>query len=182
MSDMHLTHLGACRTAFRVAPEACGRILLVGEDNPISDAPEHALYCGPVGCSGWRLQEKIFGLPRLQYLALWRTNLCVGGWSTKKARERARELTPPNTPWNLIILLGRKVASVFSQVVTGDSPPFHVRETNAGSRSSGGQGLFRFLSLPHPSGINARSYGAQAVADTRQIMRELAPDLAWGTV
>lgn len=179
---MHLTHLGACRTAFRSAPEACGRILLVGEDNPISAAPEHALYCGPEGCSGWRLQEKIFGLPRLQYLALWRTNLCVGGWSAKKARERARELTPPNTPWKLVIMLGRKVASAFSQIVPGDSPPFQVRASNAGWPLDDREDLFRFLSLPHPSGINARSYTAPAIADTRQIMRKLAPDLAWGTV
>ena len=74
--------LGACRTAFGHSPPDCARALLIGEDNPLSAVPEHALFPYPVGCAGHRLAG-ILGLGNAAYLALWRTNLCVGGWSSK---------------------------------------------------------------------------------------------------
>ena len=56
MTDLlHLEHLGACRSALRDTPDACGRILLCGEDNPVSAEPEHALYPLPDNCAGHRL-------------------------------------------------------------------------------------------------------------------------------
>lgn len=114
---LHLKHLGACRTAFRDAPEACGRILMVGEDNPVSAAPEHALFPYPPRCAGWNLQDKILGIPRMHYLAIWRTNLCTGSWSVKSARERAKVLLATarlhegqdRVPWDVVVLLGAKV-------------------------------------------------------------------------
>lgn len=166
---LHLEHAGACRTAFRDVPDACARILLVGEDNPISAAPEHALFCAPEGCAGQRLQGLIFSLPRTQYLALWRTNLCVGGWSAPRARMRARELTAPAAPWNVIVMLGRKVAAAFSQVVPVEVAPFCVHE-----------GRLRFASLPHPSGRNTVWNQRGPIESARRLMAELALELAWG--
>lgn len=171
---LHLQHAGACRTAFRDAPDTCARILLVGEDNPISAAPEHALFCAPAGCAGQRLQELIFGLPRLQYLALWRTNLCVGGWSARRARARAGELVASGSPWNIIVMLGRKVAEAFArtdpEVLLGEVAPF----------SAVAVGDVRFASLPHPSGRNTVWNQRGPIENARRIMAELAPELAWG--
>ena len=169
---LHLQHAGACRTAFRDAPDTCARILLVGEDNPISAAPEHALFCAPAGCAGQRLQELILGLPKTQYLALWRTNLCVDGWNTRRARARARDLVLTDAPWRIIVMLGAKVASAFSGVTTDESvvAPFCVAASDR----------FKFATLPHPSGRNTIWNQRGPIENARRLMVELAPELAWG--
>ncbi len=189
MTDsLHLEHLGACRTAFRDTPEACGSILLVGEDNPISSRPEHALFCAPANCSGERLQRLVFGLPRLQYLALWRTNLCVGGWKTKAARERARALISRAAPWTTIVALGRKVGDIFGDLSTsgfygGPPEPFTVRfAVNDGVNQDAPTPLLRLVFLPHPSGRSRVWNREGAVETARNMMAVLAPELAWGTL
>lgn len=73
----------------------CRRVLLVGEVNPLSSRRDYALVNYPDGCAGHRMQAKVAGLPEGLYLALWRTNLCVGRWSMKDARARADELLAP---------------------------------------------------------------------------------------
>jgi hypothetical protein len=85
--------------------EMTGRVLLVGEDNPLSVEPEFSLYCYPPGCAGYRLR-RILGLPQHQYLALHRTNLCVGGWSKPQATKRVWELLSPEAPWNVTAIAG----------------------------------------------------------------------------
>ena len=182
MTDtLHLQHLGACRTAFANVPESAGRILLVGEDNPISAAPEHALFCAPDGCAGQRLQAKIFGLPRAEYLAMWRTNLCVGGWSIKKARDRAAALMHGEVPWRAIVMLGRKVADAFSASLMRSGydislNPFESAEVP----SVEAMPRLTLYSLPHPSGRNLIWNRPGPVTDAQQIMCEVADDLAWG--
>src|SRR5271154_3443225 len=101
--------------------EMTGRVLFVGENNPYGAAPEFALYCYPPGCAGYRLR-RIFGLPQHQYLALHRTNLCVGDWSKARAQQRAAELLSPGVSWDVIVLLGRKVTEVFEKIALGGDP------------------------------------------------------------
>ena len=155
--------------------EMTGTILLVGEDNPLSIEPEFALYCYPPGCAGYRLR-RILGLPQHQYLALHRTNLCVGGWSKEQAKARAFELLSPEAPWRVIVLLGRKVTETFERVALSDEKlvPFSTRACCPG---------MTLVSLPHPSGRNAASWSNPKLRDrARQILRELAPELAWGSI
>ena len=150
------------------------RVLLVGEDNPLSIEPDFALYCYPPGCAGYRLR-RILGLPQQQYLALHRTNLCVGGWSKDQAKKRAFELLSPAAPWRVIILLGRKVTETFEKVALDDAPliAFSTRVCCPG---------MTLVSLPHPSGRNAALWNPKARDRARQMMRELVPELPWGSI
>ncbi len=193
---LHLSHAGACRTAFRVTPEACGRVLLVGEDNPLSSAPEHALFCHPPGCAGARLQSDILGVSRATYLALWRTNLCSPKWSAPAARDRAHDLLfDAARPWSTIVLLGRKVADVFARVLepSARSPlsgkraefsPFS--STRLDDRGRWVDHLIpqqydvTIVSLPHPSGRNLLWNDARRIADARVLLAEVVPEIAWG--
>lgn len=149
-----------------------GRVILCGEDNPYGSAPEFALYCYPPGCSGYRLR-RILGLPQHQYLALHRTNLCEGTWSKEHARARARELLVPSAPWRVMVLLGRKVAETFEKVALGNEllVPFATRTCCPG---------MTLVALPHPSGRNLVWNQAWAPKRARQILRDLAPEVAWG--
>jgi hypothetical protein len=147
-------------------------LLLLGEDNPYGSEPEFALYCYPVGCSGYRLR-RILGLPQHQYLGLPRANLCVSGsWSMKDARRRARDLLSPHVGWDVIVMFGRKVADAFDY-----TQPFF---THVSVPRTGGQ--TRLVSLPHPSGRNTVWNDARLIARAREILRELAPEIPWGSV
>jgi hypothetical protein len=131
--------------------------LLVGEVNPLSDRPEHALYPWPANCSGERLQRLVIGVSRPDYLrAFDRVDLCVGKWSLRAARTRAAELAPGRP---LIILLGTKVCSAFG--VTYD--PFTIIVT---SQWSG-----RFVVLPHPSGLCRHWQVAGAYLRARDVLK-----------
>ena len=185
--DLHLEHLGACRTAFRGSPEACGRILLVGEDNPQSARPEHALFPYPEGCAGNRLQEKILRVPRADYLAMWRTNLCCPTWSTRAAKLRGRVLLDRGAPWDLIVCLGAKVAGVMIDFATNSSKypewePFTVRVAVNSIPPSKEipTPMLRMVYLPHPSGRNRVWNAPGPRARVLPLMRTLAPDIAWG--
>lgn len=154
-----------------------GRVLLVGEDNPYGAEPEFALYCYPPGCAGYRLR-RILGLPQHQYLALRRTNLCVGGWSTKAARSRAWELLTacdPTAPPSVMVLLGRKVTETFEKVALDgvELVPFATKTCCPG---------MLLVSLPHPSGRNAALWTPKARARAREILREVVPEVPWGSV
>lgn len=153
-----------------------GRVLLLGECNPYFAGhgdPSYALYCYPVGSAGNRLR-RILGLPQHQYLALHRKNLCDGDWSKESAKERALELLSPDAPWRVIVLLGRKVTETFEQVALDDVPlvPFSTKTCCPG---------MTLVSLPHPSGRNAALWQPKARDRARQILRELAPEVAWGS-
>lgn len=176
---LHLQHLGACRSALPGSAEACGRVLLVGEVNPISARPEHALFCAPAGCSGHRLQEVILALPRVHYLALWRTNLCRGDWSTTLARGRAAQLVDGGAPWDVIVMLGKQVASAFAPLV-GLSGAARMPDVSRVARAGRGTDL-TLASIGHPSGLNRRWNEPGAVERARDLMRSLAPEIPWGT-
>ncbi len=154
--------------------EMVGRVLLVGESNPYGATPEFALYCYPPGCAGYRLR-RIVGLPQHQYLALRRTNLCIGDWSKEKAKTRAWELLSPEAPWNVIVLLGRKVTETFEKIALSGDPlvAFSTRTCCPG---------MTLVSLPHPSGRNAAVWSNPKLAGrARELLREVAPEVPWGS-
>ena len=150
------------------------RICLVGEDNPLSDAPEHALYCYPPGCSGARLR-RILGLPEDDYLALNRTNLCASeAWSMREARRRVALLSAdPSAPWRILVLLGRKVADAFSY-----ERPFFT--TGIEPATATWREPLWLVSLPHPSGRVTLWNKEEHRLRARAILRELAPAIGWG--
>jgi hypothetical protein len=156
-----------------VVKTSSSRVLLVGELNPYGSEPEFALYCYPTGCAGYRLR-RIFGLPEHEYLDLHRTNLCVGDWSKAQAKARVLELLSPDAPWRVIVLLGRKVTEAFEKVALDDVPlvAFSSRVCCP---------AMTIVSLPHPSGRNAALWNPKARDRAREIMRELAPELPWGS-
>jgi len=186
VTDLHLEYAGACRTKFRGVPESAGRLLLLGEDNPISMAPEHALYPLPEGCAGNRLCDRILAVSRQTYLAIWRTNLCVEKWSRKAARNRAMNLVVSSAPWRTVILLGSKVTQIFnkafenelaggsSSVGRGKIAPFtHARATVDDAD-------FLFVSLPHPSGRNPFWNDPRNAVAARRLLAEIVPEYPWG--
>lgn len=181
VDSLHLEHLGAHRTAFDHVPEACGRVLLLGEDNPQSSDPRHALYPLPAGCAGSRLQDRILDVGMAPYLATWRTNLCSPRWSLSQARLRARALISRAAPWDIIIALGAKVAHVMGELTTVGTrypkwTPFTVRTAvNDGVNQDVPTPLLRVVYLPHPSGRNLVWNSGDAVSTARHLIREVVP-------
>lgn len=152
------------------------RVLLLGEGNPYFAGHEdssYSLYCYPIGSAGYRLR-RILGLPQHQYLGLHRANLCDGAWSKPRAKERADELLVPLAPWPVIVMLGRKVTDAMraAAMIDEDIVPFSTRTCCPG---------FTLVSLPHPSGRNAALWNVKARDRARQILRDLAPELPWGS-
>lgn len=183
MTLVHHEHLGAYRYA---APDTKCRVIMIGEDNPQSADPKHALYPYPPGCAGHRLSD-ILGLGMGDHLALWRTNLCNPRWSVVAARERRDELLSPSAPWNVLFLLGRKVAGVFEEIL-GALPPFSEASklgpawknidqkwflswNHASSDKGPDPKLFAILVLPHPSGRNLVWNNRENWRLTRQLAR-----------
>lgn len=152
------------------------RVLLLGECNPYFAGhgdPSYSLYCYPIGCAGYRLR-RILGLPQHQYLGLHRGNLCDGDWSMPSAVARAKELLVPLSPHPVIVMLGRKVTDAMRRaaMIDEDIVPFSTRTCCPG---------ITLVSLPHPSGRNAALWQGKARDRARQILRDLAPELPWGS-
>lgn len=179
IDSLHLDYLGACRTAFELTaiPECAGSasVLLLGEDNPISSEPEHALYPLPRGCSGNLLQERILGCSRAVYLAMWRTNLCVGGWKVTAARARARELLlTAGVPWRTVVLLGKKVSAAAEYVLRDAGFPTSLDPLTTCQRLG-----MTLVSVPHPSGLN-RTWNIPGMRESaRKLVRDACPGVAW---
>jgi len=119
------------------------RPMLVGEDNPHSSDPRHALYPSPPGCSGARLCA-ILGMDWRDYLrAFDRADLCSGRWDAAEARETAAEIRRTGAGiWH--VLCGAKVARAFGLDPATVAEPAHVRQLY---EAGGG-----FVVVPHPSG------------------------------
>lgn len=164
------SHLDAVREGLL---GSSSRVLLVGEHNPYGPRPEYQLVNYPQGCAGERLQRLVLGLPEADYLGLWRTNLCFGrGWILGDARARAEFLlAAPDSRWNVIVMLGRKVASAFRY------------KEEAFSYSIVSQyRLMTLVALPHPSGRCRAWNEPGAVTKARAILRWLVPEVPWGSV
>jgi hypothetical protein len=138
-------------------------LLFVGESNPYGEQDgKFALYHLPRGASGNNLRKHL-GLMDSTYAALDKVNLCVGPWRLEAARAKAMILL---TEYRVIVLLGVKVRKAF-----GGPAAWEAR------RSAFGRS---WVSLPHPSGLNAawRELGASERA--RALLREHAPWIPWG--
>lgn len=161
----------------------CARVLLVGESNPYGGPESNALVPWPDNCAGHRLQSRIFGLPEDCYTAMHRRNLCRGAWSIQIARAAAWSMisaTGEPKPWRTIVILGRKVESAFSRYQAGfslrqDADPMQPFTSRVA------QG-FTLVSLPHPSGRNAASWTADAIARARALLAEIEPEVPWGSL
>lgn len=164
------------------------RVLLLGEDNPLSAEPEYALYDSPEGCSGWRLR-RIFGLSSDDYLALDRTNLCTPIWNAQLARDRAATLTAPSSPFRVIVALGAKVRGALARALTGGSfNAWQVWRDDRGTRRAASPceapdlAPLTVVCLPHPSGRCTVWNRVARVHEARGILREVAPHIPWGLV
>jgi len=114
------------------------RALLVGESNPYSLVPEHALLPWPSQSAGARLLS-LLGWDEDEYLAsFFRTNLVRGRkWSLAAAREEVAVLRSHDFYGLDVVLLGAKVSHAFEWT----APLWE--------KSEGG----RFVRVPHPSGL-----------------------------
>jgi hypothetical protein len=119
--------------------------VLLGMNNPVSSAPQHALYPHPPGCTGWNLwnmlQERVPGLAKTQYLrAFDRRNLVDGKkWNRAQARERGEQLKSQ--------LVGREIVTLGEDVrrVLGLESRLIEPQTMYGAT---------WRCIPHPSGRN----------------------------
>lgn len=153
-------------------------LLLVGEDNPQSEKPEHALFPYPQGCAGSRLMTDILGLRRQTYLRLARTNLCCPTWDRWDAESRAGAIIAQvvdmvdytERRFSPIVMLGRKVTSAFG--FRKDALPFFAHTEGAPGQT--------FVSLPHPSGRCREWNDATNYQRTIDLMRTVAPNVPWG--
>lgn len=145
-----------------------GKLLLVGELNLYSDAPEYALYALPYRASGDRLR-RILGLDMDTYHALGRVNLCTGSWSMRAAREHARRIVEAGEHV-AIVMLGAKVREAFHHHLPASGLAFF------GSAS----GNPTFVSLPHPSGLNLLWNERSSVRRAREVLLKQAPFVRWG--
>ncbi len=165
-------HLGASRIA---GPDACRRVLLVGELNPYGADPDYALYYEPPVSAGGRLQRLVLGLPaRHWYLPIWRVNLCTGDWDRDAALVAARDLTGPSVPWSTLILLGQKVRSAFPSM----QPDMFAALTDGGSDMP----TRTIVCLPHPSGRNPIWTDRANVERARSLLRKIIPEIPWGSL
>lgn len=144
-------------------------LVVVGESNPYGADPKFALYHLPRAASGNRLRV-IMGLSDADYLALARVNLCVGGWDQVAAEAAARRIVSAGA--DVVVGLGRRVATAFGYrrglLTAGEVPPGSVAPA------------FRFVSLPHPSGLS-RAWNLPGARDQAvRLLREHAPWVEWG--
>ena len=138
------------------------RPLLVGLHNPLSPKPEHALYPRPEGCTGWRLLRMLGpAYTERDYLrAFDRVDLLdhheqVGGKGYAARLRRARLRLVEHIiagRYETVVLFG---ADVWRTVIgiPNCCPPW-LCWTTAPLWAGPTARMFRFLTLPHPSGRN----------------------------
>lgn len=157
--------------AHRLGRGSPSRILLIGEDNPQSLDPAHALYDHPPNAAGARLRD-ILSRNSNEYLAIWRANLCPSGkWGWREARASVNRLVAPRRPWDVVVLLGSKVARATCEALDlSDSdevaedwvlPAFEKFKLAHGPFAASPVTL---LALPHPSG-RCRAWNDPGAAD-----------------
>ena len=149
------------------------RPLIVGEHNPVSADPRHALYPEPAGCAGHRLCVKVMGLRPRTYLRVFeRTNLLsAAAWRTGEARVAAERITADCAEGRVIVLLGVRVAAAFGL------PPYQRR---AQSVLLVAEPRVVVVALPHPSGRNRIWNAPGAVETARALLRGALPDVPFG--
>lgn len=136
------------------------RILIIGMNNPLSMDPRYALYPAPVGCTGynlWKMVAARTGASRTDYLrSFQRTNLVIGAWSERLARENWETMGPDVVAnYDVVVLLGAAVRRVCSEGLP--LPELGLRGNIA--------------TLPHPSGLN-RAYNNPITRAAAEILLE----------
>jgi len=146
-------------------------VLLVGESNPHSADPRHALYPLPLNAAGGRL-ARVLGLSPREYIRAFpdRRNLLSGTakWSAPSARASADEVLRTSKPGVVLVLLGAKVATAFG--VDYRSGLFLPRMAHVGERAPR-RHIVRVL--PHPSGRCREWNDPQTAERVRSALREV---------
>jgi hypothetical protein len=137
-----------------------GLTYLVGECNPHSADPGDVLSPERPGSAGNRLWAMLYlrhSMTRDDYLrGFRRVNLCSTEWDAEAAETAADIMISSFSFGDRVVMLGAKVASAFC---LRRAPKFEWEWASpAGSES------FKFLKLPHPSGL-CRDYNDPATRD-----------------
>lgn len=141
-------------------------LIIVGELNPYGHDPLFALYHLPRNASGNRLR-RILGLTDAHYEVLDKVNLCTGVWTTAEARSAADAIVRADDE-RVIVMLGAKVRKAFTSGWTGVPEQFF-------------QVRGRFVSLPHPSGLNHLWHkDPLATTMTRSVLHSLCSEVPFG--
>ena len=153
--------------------------LLVGEDNPLSRDPRHALFPYPKHHAGGRLATTIMGLSCTAYLRRFdRVNLCAGKWSIKEAREHAAKIWNESVDRPAVVLLGAKVCAAFGR----EFVPFEAYATNYYCSEPGKvwqkmKSYVNIVVLPHPSGRCRLWNEPDSISKARGVLRYAGIDL-----
>lgn len=139
------------------------RVLFIGMNNPLSTNHEYALYPAPERCTGWRVWRMLTEhaeahgfdpIWKAEYVRnIERTNLVIGDWSVRAAREgwtRLRMERDDLSGYGAVLLLGAEV----QRVVLG----------NTRYPILGQADVRKFWCIPHPSGLN-RMYNDPGVRE-----------------
>lgn len=93
--------------------------VLIGMNNPVSSAPEHALYPSPPGCTGhriWKMLNARTGVDEGEYLeAFERRNLLSSrSWNVRPSMATAlADSMIPSLQGRTVVLLGQTVRAAF---------------------------------------------------------------------
>ena len=144
---------------------------LVGESNPHSADPRHALYPLPLNAAGGRL-ARVLGLSPREYIRAFpdRRNLLSGTakWSAPSARASADEVLRTSKPGAVLVLLGAKVSAAFG---VGYRPGLYLpRMAHVGADVPRRRVV---LVLPHPSGRCREWNDPQTAERVRSALREV---------
>ena len=154
------------------------RPVFIGELNPYGGDPHYALIDYPAGCAGERMRRLVCGLSSDRHVALPRYNLCRGKWSIAAARAEAIRIARFH-PDDVVVLLGRKVASAFG---VGALDPFMLFDVEPPRVARFPAPLMRTVLLPHPSGLCRLWHVSGAFTRARSLLAEACPDVPWGEV
>lgn len=153
------------------------KVVLVGELNPYGMDPAFALYHLPRHASGNRLREHL-GMSDSAYEALDKVNLCIGKWSMPAARAGVDRILDAVAlrRWDVVVCMGAKVRSAFK------GPAFYECSRVGLSNGIDVEGIlgFHLVTLPHPSGLNRMWNEPGARGRARELLRRVAPSVAWG--
>jgi len=146
-------------------------VLLVGESNPYSTDPRHALYPLPLNAAGGRL-ARVLGLSPREYLRAFpdRRNLLTGSakWSAPTARRGADNVLRAAPVGAVLVLLGAKVTAAFG--VEYRPALFLPRMAHVGTNVPRRRVV---LVLPHPSGRCREWNDPQTAERVRSALREV---------
>lgn len=150
------------------------RVWLVGEHNPVSSDPRHALYPAPPGCAGARLCD-VLELTVAEYLRRFerRNLLDTAKWSAPRARAAADALLAAHPALDRLVLLGARVAAAFG--VDFRTNLCEPRFMQVGSAVLRGRGV---LVVPHPSGLSREWNDRTMAPRVRAAFKRLEEDLA----